>query len=438
LSENAEFARRCKQAGIVFIGPPPEVLEVFGDKTSARKLAAEAGVPVVPGTESAVESLDQARAFAETAGFPILLKAAFGGGGRGLRVVRSEPELEEAFERARSEAQKAFGRGEVYCEKLVDRAKHIEVQILADTHGRSVHLFERDCSVQRRHQKVVEVAPSASIGDALRQDLYQAALRIASAANYTNAGTVEFLVNEDGYYFIEVNPRIQVEHTVTECITGRDLVQAQIRIAEGYRLADPEIGISNQAAITRSGFAIQCRITTEDPQAGFAPDTGKIRAYRSAEGFGIRLDDGTGGAGTIISSYYDSLIVKVTGFAPSFRAAAAKLQRSLREFRIRGVKTNTRFLQNVISHPRFLSGSVDTTFVDDTPELFEFPEPRDRGTKLLRALANTMVNGPPGLDNPVKRPTTLPSSHVPELDRAKAKKPLEDSPAMAVFKTKGA
>ena len=438
LSENAEFARRCEKAGIVFIGPRPEVLEVFGDKTSARKLAIEAGVPVVPGTEDAVETVDEAQAFAKSAGFPILLKAAFGGGGRGLRVVRAAEELQEAFERARSEAQKAFGRGEVYCEKLVEETKHIEVQILADAHGRSVHLFERDCSVQRRHQKVVEVAPSASIGDALRQDLYQAALRIASATDYSNAGTVEFLVSDDGYYFIEVNPRIQVEHTVTECITGRDLVQAQIRVAEGYRLADPEIGISNQAAITRNGFAIQCRITTEDPQAGFAPDTGKIRAYRSAEGFGIRLDDGTGGAGTIITSHYDSLIVKVIGFAPSFRGAAAKLLRSLREFRIRGVKTNTRFLQNVISHPRFLSGNVETTFLDDTPELFEFPQARDRGTKLLRALANTVVNGPPGLDGPVERPSILATPQLPELSRPKAREPLEDNAAMAMFRAKGA
>ena len=438
LAENAEFARRCAEKGIAFIGPPPEVLEVFGDKTAARKLAVEAGVPVVPGTDRPVASPDEVREFAAAHRYPVILKAAFGGGGRGVRVVRREHELEEAFERARSEARSAFGRDEVYCEKLVERPKHIEVQILADAHGQCVHLFERDCSLQRRHQKVVEVAPAVSLGDRLREDLYRAALRIAAKAGYVNAGTMEFLVGQDGYYFIEVNPRIQVEHTVTECITGRDLVQAQIRVAEGYRLRDPEIGIPEQAAVKRNGFAVQCRITTEDPQTGFAPDTGKISAYRAATGFGIRLDDGTGGAGTLISSHYDSLLVKVTAFAPDFRDACAKLLRSLREFRIRGVKTNTRFLENLISHPRFLSGDTTTVFIDETPELFEFPPGRDRGTKVLRALANAVVNGPPGMKGPVKRLPTLFVPTPPELEPEVARRVPEDGPAMKVLKAKGA
>ena len=441
LSENVEFARRCEAAGVAFIGPAPGALETFGDKTASRNLAIEAGVPVVPGTDGPVVSTKDVKSFADENGLPIILKASFGGGGRGMRIVRTEDEIEEAFARARSEAEAAFGRGDLYCEKLVERAKHIEVQILADGYGSSVHLFERDCSVQRRHQKVVEIAPSVSIGDALRQELYQAALRIATKASYENAGTVEFLVNDEGFFFIEVNPRIQVEHTVTECITGRDLVQAQIRVAEGYRLSDPEIGITSQAAITRSGYAIQCRITTEDPQNQFAPDTGKIRAYRGAAGFGIRLDSGTGGAGTVISSHYDSLIVKLTAFAPDFRATTAKLLRSLREFRIRGVKTNMRFLENVVTHPRFLQGNVDTRFIDDTPELFTFPPGRDRGTKLLRALADAVVNGPPGHDGPVERPDPMFEPlfvPVPSDPAALAEAPPEDGDAMAVFKAKGA
>ena len=437
LAENAEFARRCAEAGVKFIGPPPEVIGMFGDKNAARRLAVEAGVPVVPGTDGPVRSVDEVRAFAAAHGYPVMLKATFGGGGRGVRVVRSEADVDEALERAQSEARSAFGRGEVYCEKLVERPKHVEVQILADEHGDCVHLFERDCSLQRRHQKVVEIAPSVSIGEGLREELYHAALRIARKAGYVNAGTMEFLVSGSDYYFIEVNPRIQVEHTVTECITGRDLVQAQIRVAGGHHLSDPEIGIGNQAAVTRHGFAVQCRITTEDPQTGFAPDTGKISAYRAATGFGIRLDDGTGGAGTIISSHYDSMLVKVTAFAPNFRDACAKLLRSLREFRIRGVKTNTRFLENLISHPRFLSGDTTTVFIDETPELFEFPAGRDRGTKLLRAFANAVVNGPPGQKGPVKRPPTLFPPAPPALDPETARWKPEDGLAMAAFRAQG-
>jgi len=437
LAENAAFARRCQESGVKFIGPPPEVIDIFGDKNAARRLAQEAGVPVVPGTDGPVQSADEVREFAAKHGYPLMLKATFGGGGRGVRVLRSDADVDESLERAQSEALSAFGHGEVYCEKLVERPKHIEVQILADEHGNCVHLFERDCSVQRRHQKVVEIAPSVSIGDGLREELYQAAIRIAKKAGYVNAGTIEFLVGSDGYYFIEVNPRIQVEHTVTECITGRDLVQAQIRVAEGHQLSDPEIGIGNQAAVTRHGFAIQCRITTEDPQTGFAPDTGKIRAYRAATGFGIRLDDGTGGPGTLVSSHYDSLLVKVIAFAPRFREACAKLLRSLREFRIRGVNTNTRFLENVISHPRFLAGELNTTFLDETPELFEFPAGRDRGTKLLRAFANAVVNGPPGLKGPVKRPAALFAPTPPELDPDPSRRKPEDGPAMAAFRAEG-
>ncbi|MCA9541454.1 MAG: ATP-grasp domain-containing protein, partial [Myxococcales bacterium] len=310
LSENAQFARRCAEEGLIFVGPSPEVLDQMGDKTSARKIAIAAGVPVIPGTDAPVDTPDAARAFGAEHGYPIILKAAFGGGGRGMRVVRSEDALDEAFARAHSEAKAAFGRGELFCERFIEQPKHIEIQLLADHTGNCVHLYERDCSVQRRHQKVIEVAPAVALGDALRHELYDAALRIAQRCGYVNAGTVEFLVDPEGRYsFIEVNPRLQVEHTVTEMITGRDLVQAQLRIAEGRRLSDPLIGIANQAAVTHSGCAIQCRITTEDPQRGFMPDTGKIMAYRSAAGFGIRLDAGTGGAGSVITADFDSMIV---------------------------------------------------------------------------------------------------------------------------------
>ena len=414
LSENADFARRCAEKGIVFIGPRPDVLDAMGDKRRARQVAIEAGVPVVPGTDGAIDDVTAVRAFAATHGYPFILKAAFGGGGRGMRIVRRAEEIDEAFARATGEAKAAFGRGELFCERFIENAKHIEVQILGDNHGNCVHLFERDCSVQRRHQKVIEVAPAVSLTDTVRHELYQASLRLAQACRYTNAGTVEFLVDPDGrFYFIEVNPRLQVEHTITEVITGRDLVQAQIRIAEGRRLADPLIGIANQASVTQRGYAIQCRITTENPENDFAPETGKILAYRSAAGFGIRLDAGTGGAGSVITADFDSLLVKLTAFALDFKDTAAKMLRSLREFRVRGVMTNIPFLENAVTHKTFLSGQATTRFIDESPELLRFRPKRDRGTRLLHALANSIVNGPPGATQPYARPKPFFAPVVP-------------------------
>ncbi|GAB7388939.1 pyruvate carboxylase [Bacillaceae bacterium] len=406
LSENAEFARRCEEEGIVFIGPTPEHLDMFGDKVKARQMAMKAQIPVIPGTEEPVEHLEDVMHFAKEHGYPIIIKAASGGGGRGMRIVRDASELEEAFNRARSEAKSAFGNPQVYVEKFVENPKHIEVQVIADRYGNAVHLFERDCSVQRRHQKVVEVAPSLSLSEELREKICQAGLRLMKEANYVNAGTVEFLVTDDGkFYFIEVNPRIQVEHTITELITGIDIVQSQIRIAEGYALTDPEIAIPEQEKIEKRGYAIQCRVTTEDPANGFMPDTGRILAYRSASGFGIRLDAGNGFPGAVITPHYDSLLVKVSSWALTFEQAAAKMLRTLKEFRIRGVKTNIPFLENVVSHPDFLSGNYTTSFIDTTPELFVFPKRRDRGTKLLTYIANTIVNGYPGLPKKEKKPS---------------------------------
>ncbi|MEP6655206.1 MAG: pyruvate carboxylase, partial [Myxococcales bacterium] len=396
LSERASFARKCRDAGIKFIGPSPEAIDALGDKIAARKIAQAAGVPVVPGTDHAIRRVEEARAFADQVGYPVFVKAAGGGGGRGMRVVRAADELEESLARAQSEARKAFGDDSVFIEKLVVRPKHIEVQILGDEHGTLVHLFERDCSVQRRHQKVVEYAPAWSLPLAVRERVAADALKVARQANYTNAGTVEFLVGADGaHYFIEVNPRIQVEHTVTEVITGRDLVQAQIRIAEGHRLSDPEIGIADQAAIQQRGFAIQARITAEDPQNDFLPDTGKINVYRPAVGMGIRLDDGSGYVGARVSPYYDSLLAKVTASGLDWQYTRRKLVRALREFRIRGVKTNIAFLENVLDHPTFSAGEVHTTFVDETPELVRYKPRSDRATRILRYIGSMVVNGHP-------------------------------------------
>jgi pyruvate carboxylase len=367
LSERASFARKCRDAGIVFVGPTPEAIEALGDKVTARSVAQAAGVPVVPGTPEPVRSVDAARAFAEKVGYPVIVKAAAGGGGRGMRVVRAPGELAEALERAGSEARKAFGDDSLFIEKLVVRPKHIEVQVLGDQHGNLVHLFDRDCSVQRRHQKVVEYAPAWSLPESLRARIAADALKVARQVGYTNAGTVEFLVGEGGaHYFIEVNPRIQVEHTVTEVITGRDLVQAQILIAQGHELSDPEIDIPNQAAIQQRGVAIQVRLTAEDPRNDFLPDTGKIQVYRPAVGLGIRLDDGSGYVGARVSPYYDSLLAKVTGSGLEWNYARRKVVRALREFRIRGVKTNLAFLENVLSHPTFAEGKAHTTFIDVT------------------------------------------------------------------------
>ncbi len=392
LSEREELAQACEDAGIAFVGPPPSVLRALGDKTQGRKLAIEAGVPVIPGTPDAVEDIAQARAFADEAGYPLIIKAAKGGGGRGMRVVRQASELEDAFTRATSEAAAAFGDGTVFIERFVEQPRHIEVQVLADATGDVIHLFERDCSMQRRHQKVVEIAPALNMPEALREALTRDAVALARAVGYRNAGTFEFLVDPQGrHYFIEANPRIQVEHTITEEITGIDLVQSQILIAGGRSLAD--LGLT-QESIQMQGYALQCRVTTEDPLRGFQPDTGRIEEFRTGHGFGIRLDGGAGYRGSHILPHYDSLLIKVIGRALTFEAAVRKVSRALAEFRIRGVETNIPFLQNVLEHPSFLAGEIHTQFIAQTPRLFRMPRRRNRGMRLLRFLGEQVVNGP--------------------------------------------
>ncbi|XP_054151115.1 pyruvate carboxylase, mitochondrial [Melozone crissalis] len=392
LSERADFAQACLDAGVRFVGPRPEVVRKMGDKVEARAIAIAAGVPVVPGTPSPVSALAEARDFASRVGFPVILKAAHGGGGRGMRVVRAPQELEENFSRATSEALAAFGNGDLFVEKFIERPRHIEVQILGDSHGNVVHLYERDCSVQRRHQKVVEIAPAARLPPELRARLADDAVRLARQVGYENAGTVEFLVDQSGdYYFIEVNSRLQVEHTVTEEITDVDLVHAQLQVAAGRSL--PELGLQ-QERIRVNGCAIQCRVTTEDPARGFQPDTGRIEVFRSGEGMGIRLDGASAFQGALISPHYDSLLVKVVAHGPDQPAAAAKMSRALAEFRIRGVKTNIPFLQNVLAHPQFLAGAADTQFIDENPELFHLRPGQNRAQKLLHYLGHVMVNGP--------------------------------------------
>ncbi len=395
LSENAQFAAACEEAGIRFIGPRSEVVRLMGDKVAAKKLAIDAGIPVVPGIALAGGDLEAARAFFQQQR-SILVKAAHGGGGRGMRVVRQEAELEEALASARSESKAAFGSDEVFLEKYLDRVRHIEVQILGDGHGNLVHLHERDCSVQRRYQKVIEIAPAPKLNPALKQRICDDALKLAQASGYTSAGTVEFLVEGDTHYFIECNARLQVEHTVTEQITGVDLVQAQLRIAEGFPLSSPEVGLQGgQQGIVPRGFAVQCRVTTEDPANNFLPDSGTIHTWRIGTGFGIRLDAGNGYTGAYISPSYDSMLVKVISYAGTFENAVKKAQRALQEFRIRGVKTNLAFLENVLQHPTFLAGETYTRFIDDTPALFQLPRRRDRATKLLHYLAEVIVNGHP-------------------------------------------
>lgn len=404
LSENIHFAKRCEEEGLTFIGPHSEQLHMFGDKVKAREQAIAADIPVIPGTDGPVSGLEEVRSFGEEHGYPLMIKAAMGGGGRGMRVVRSEDALEESYDRAKSEARAAFGSDEVYVEKLIEQPKHIEVQIIGDHDGNLVHLYERDCSVQRRHQKVVEVAPSVALDDNLRERICQAAIQLMNKIRYINAGTVEFLVTGKEFYFIEVNPRVQVEHTITEMITGIDIVQTQIMIAEGHGLHSEKIGIPEQRDIRTHGYAIQSRVTTEDPLNNFMPDTGKIMAYRSGGGFGVRLDAGNGFQGAVISPYYDSLLVKLSTWALSFDQAAHKMVRNLREFRIRGIKTNIPFLENVVQHKQFLNGEYDTTFIDRSPELFVFPKRKDRGTKMLSYIADRTINGFEGYGNR-KKPT---------------------------------
>jgi len=397
LSESPEFAEACREAGIVFIGPTPETMRELGNKVAARNLAVRVGVPVVPATEPLPDNMDEVRRMAGEIGYPVMLKASWGGGGRGMRAIRSEADLAREVIEAKREAKAAFGKDEVYLEKLVERARHVEVQVLGDTHGNVVHLFERDCSIQRRNQKVVERAPAPYLNDAQRAELSGYALKIAQATNYVGAGTVEFLMDADTgkFYFIEVNPRIQVEHTVTEEVTGIDIVKAQIHILEGKAIGDPASGVPAQADIRLNGHALQCRITTEDPEQNFIPDYGRITAYRGATGFGIRLDGGTAYSGAVITRFYDPLLEKVTAWAPSPQEAIARMDRALREFRIRGVATNLTFLEAIIGHPKFRDNSYTTRFIDTTPELFAQVRRRDRATKLLTYIADVTVNGHP-------------------------------------------
>ena len=410
LSENPALARACAKAGIVFVGPTPELLELLGDKTAARGLAISAGVPVLPGTEKPVKSFAEAKKIAAAIGYPVMVKAAMGGGGRGMRVVRSESELEARLEEAQSEARSAFGDASVFLEKFLARAKHLEVQILADTHGNLLHLYERDCSVQRRHQKVVEVAPAANLPASVRSELCDAAVQLARKAKYVNAGTVEFLYDVDSqkWYFIEVNPRIQVEHTVTEMVTGIDLVRAQTLVAQGHSLHDDTMRLPRQENVPLYGAALQCRVTTEDPEKNFAPDYGKISTYRSPAGFGIRLDGGTAYAGASLAPYYDSLLVKVTAWGTNLPEACQRMDRALREFRIRGVKTNIPFVENVVNHAKFRAGEVTTSFLDEHPELFKFPKRGDRATKAADV---------PGRRNSERKPGSKREAGTDELRR---------------------
>jgi len=398
LSESPDFAEACAKAGLTFIGPSADTMRKLGDKVSARNLAVSVGVPVMPATEPLPREPSDVARLAREIGYPLMLKASWGGGGRGMRVIRDEAGLLHDIDAARREAKAAFGKDEVYLEKLVERARHVEVQILADRHGSIVHLFERDCTVQRRHQKVVERAPAPYLDAAQRQELAGYAVAIAHAADYAGAGTVEFLMDSDTgkFYFIEVNPRVQVEHTVTEQVTGIDIVKAQIRIAGGAEIGDTAAsGVPRQGDIRLNGHALQCRITTEDPEQNFIPDYGRITAYRGATGFGIRLDGGTAYSGAVITRYYDPLLEKVTAWAPTAEEGIARMNRALREFRIRGVATNLAFLENVINHPAFRDASYTTRFIDETPELFEAVKRRDRATKLLTYIADVTVNGHP-------------------------------------------
>ncbi|KAF2652557.1 pyruvate carboxylase [Lophiostoma macrostomum CBS 122681] len=419
LSENAEFARNVEKAGLIFVGPSPDTIDALGDKVSARKLAVKCNVPVVPGTPGPVERFEEVKSFTDEYGFPIIIKAAFGGGGRGMRVVREQSTLKDSFERATSEAKSAFGNGTVFVERFLDKPKHIEVQLLGDNLGNVVHLYERDCSVQRRHQKVVELAPAKDLPVDTRDAILADAVRLAQSVNYRNAGTAEFLVDQQNrYYFIEINPRIQVEHTITEEITGIDIVAAQIQIAAGASLE--QLGLTQDHISTR-GFAFQCRITTEDPANGFSPDTGKIEVYRSAGGNGVRLDGGNGFAGAVITPHYDSMLVKCSCHGSTYEIVRRKMIRALVEFRIRGVKTNIPFLLKLLTHPTFIEGNCWTTFIDDTPELFALIGSQNRAQKLLAYLGDLAVNGSQ-IKGQIGEPKFKGEIKVPALHTADGKK----------------
>ena len=437
LSENPDFVDACEAAGIAFIGPRAATMRALGDKASARQVAIAAGVPVIPATDVLGEDMVAIRAEAEAIGYPLMLKASWGGGGRGMRAIHGPEELEEKVLEGRREAEAAFGNGAGYLEKMITRARHVEVQILGDQHGEIYHLYERDCSVQRRNQKVVERAPAPYLSEAQRAEICELGRRICQHVDYQNAGTVEFLMDmdDDKFYFIEVNPRVQVEHTVTEEVTGIDIVQAQIRIAEGATLAEAT-GMASQDEIKLHGHALQCRITTEDPQNNFIPDYGRITAYRGATGMGIRLDGGTAYSGAVITRYYDSLLEKVTAWAPTPEAAIARMDRALREFRIRGVSTNIAFVENLLRHPTFLDNTYTTRFIDTTPELFDFKKRRDRATKILTYIADVTVNGHPETKGracpPAEAKAPQPPEAGPDAPAPGTKQILEEKGAQGV------
>lgn len=392
LSENGDFARACEEAGIKFIGPSSDILDMMGDKLSAKQMALDCNVPTTPGTAEPLKSREEAQELAQQFGFPVILKAAAGGGGRGMRRCDSVEEVGKNFDLVKQEAFKSFGNADIFMEKFLVNPKHVEVQVLADEHGHVVHLYERDCSLQRRYQKVVEFTPAFSVPQDVRDALYEDAVKITKHVGYTNAGTLEFLVDHTGdHYFIEMNPRIQVEHTITEMTTGIDLVRAQILIAEGHELSDPLIGINSQEDVHQNGYAIQCRITTEDPTNNFAPDTGRITGYRVSGGFGIRLDEATAGAGSVISPYYDSLLVKVTSWDTTFEGVCMKALRAIREVHVRGVKTNVAFITNILQNETFREGKCYTKFIDETPSLFEIETGEDRATKMLNYIAEKSI-----------------------------------------------
>jgi len=418
LSESPEFAEACAEAGVIFIGPKPETMRRLGNKVAARNLAIEIGVPVVPATEPLPDDMEAVKAMAEQIGYPVMLKASWGGGGRGMRAIFSPDDVAREVTEGKREAKAAFGKDEVYLEKLVQRARHVEVQILGDTHGNAVHLFERDCSIQRRNQKVVERAPAPYLNEAQRKEISDYGLKIAKATNYIGAGTIEFLMDADtgDFYFIEVNPRIQVEHTVTEEVTGIDIVKAQIRILEGAAIGTPESGVPAQKEIKLNGHALQCRITTEDPEQNFIPDYGRITAYRGATGFGIRLDGGTAYSGAVITRFYDPLLEKITAWSPTAEETIHRMHRALREFRIRGVATNLTFLEAIITHPKFLDNTYTTKFIDTTPELFAQVKRQDRATKLLTYLADVTVNGHPETKGRATPPKDAALPRVPFIE----------------------